>query len=67
MFEQPTEATMQRRNKVKLWVVDGKRLLKGSLRQVENRILSEHTVAEASPEDAHALAGTRIEDVSEEP
>lgn len=57
-------------NKVKVWKVeDGEytRLMKGTLRQVSNKLLSEYTVEPCSAEDAHLHSAVKIEDVTSEP
>ena len=43
------------------------RLMKGTLRQVNNKLLSEITVEPCSAEDAHRYHATKIEDVTGEP
>ena len=58
------------RNKVQVFKVEREedtRLIKGTLRQVEGKLLGEHEITVASAEDAHALKDVEIEDATGEP
>lgn len=58
------------RNKTQIYMVDDgeyKRLMKGTLRQVQNKLLSEIDVEPCSVEDARTYAHLAIEDVTGEP
>ena len=43
------------------------RLMKGTLRQVNNALLAEYAVEPCSAEDAHRHSALKIEDVTSEP
>ena len=64
-----------RRNKTQLYIVvpntaavnDAKRLIRGTLKEVESKLRGEYEVRVATAEETHAMADVEIEDAAGEP
>ena len=60
-----------RRNKTQLYLVahdtDPKRLIRGTLREVESKLRGEYEIRVATAEETHAMADVEIEDAGGEP
>ena len=58
------------RNKVQVYLVDNgeaKRLIKGTLKEVESKLRGEVEIRVATAEDAHAMGDVEIESAQDEP
>lgn len=58
------------RNKTQIYLVAGtgmRRLIRGTLKEVESKLRGEYEVRPATPEECHAMADVEIEDATGEP